>query len=38
MLIVLIPVAVVVLAGWITWKIHVVVSGVPRSNDELGGY
>jgi len=38
MLIVLLPVAVAALAGWIVWKLHAIVSGVPRRNGDFGGF
>lgn len=37
MLIVLVPVAIAALAGWIVWKLHAIVSAVPRHNNDFGG-
>ncbi len=36
MLIILVPVAVAVLAGWIVWKLHDIVDSVPRRNRDFG--
>lgn len=38
MLIILIPIAVAALAGWITWKLHDIVSAVPRRNGDFGTF
>jgi hypothetical protein len=36
MLIVLIPVTIVAIAGWFVWKLHGIVSAVPRHNGDFG--
>ena len=36
MFIVMIPIAIAAIAGWIVWKLHDIVSAVPRHNGDFG--